>query len=203
MRSISEENDSELEREVQRLNRTTKKTFQVKYFWHCIISFFLSFFLFFFKKKNFLDFTILSMFCFLRNSPFLHVQVVLTCFSSIYENFKYIYIYICSIATKNFHISVKCEQMKIKETWKNLRLSNMEETIPKAFIFRIWSVEIYSWTCKFLENIKANNKKIIKPLIQRYTSMQCNPQSLLSPCPCRVSKIARKTHSKIWIFNQR
>ena len=36
----------------------------------------------------------------------------------------------------------------------------MEETIPKAFIFKIWSVEIYSWTSKFLENIKANNKKI-------------------------------------------
>ena len=50
--------------------------------------------------------------------------------------------------------------MKIKETWKNLRLSKMEETIPKAFIFKIWSVEIYSWTSKFLENIKANNKKI-------------------------------------------
>ena len=145
------------------------------------LSFFL--FFFFFKKKNFLDFTILSMLCFLRNSPFLHVQVVLTCFSSIYENFKYIYIYIyiCSIATKNFHISVKCEQMKIKETWKNLRLSKMEETIPKAFIFKISSVEIYSWTCKFLENIKANNKKIIKPLIQRYTSMQCVTPNPYSP----------------------
>ena len=43
---------------------------------------------------------------------------------------------ICSTATKNFHISVKCEQMKIKETWKNLRLSKMEDTIPKSFHFQ-------------------------------------------------------------------
>ena len=71
--------------------------------------------------------------------------------------------------------------MKIKETWKNLRLSKMEDTIPKAFIFKIWSVEIYSLTCKFLENIKANNKKIIKPLIQRYTSMQCVTPNPYSP----------------------
>ena len=102
------------------------------------LSFFL-FFLFFFKK-NFLDFTILSMLCFLRNSPFLHVQVVLTCFSSIYENFKniyiYIYIYICSIATKNFHISVKCEQMKIKETWKNLRFVQDGRDDSKSFHFQ-------------------------------------------------------------------
>ena len=45
MRSLSEEDDIELERKVQRLNKTPKKSFQVKWFWHCII--FLVFFFFF------------------------------------------------------------------------------------------------------------------------------------------------------------
>ena len=73
--------------------------------------------------------------------------------------------------------------MKIKETWKNLRLSKMEDTIPKAFILKIWSVEIYSLTCKFLENIKANNKKIYQTTNTKiYLNAVCHPQSLLSPC---------------------